>query len=129
MTTKTQFLNSNFEQTVTFVKSCWKEKMILLFHTIKAYRSYTPCSSSPSSSISTHMKNIIYYYSGLLHNPSVAKINSHNKVNNNCIYKKEKKYVDENDDVTAFGFDSDVMVLERPIPLVFISGEGLSATM
>jgi hypothetical protein len=75
------------------------------------------------------MKNIIYYYSGLLHNPSVAKINSHNKVNNNCIYKKEKKYVDENDDVTAFGFDSDVMVLERPIPLVFISGEGLSATM
>jgi hypothetical protein len=76
------------------------------------------------------MKNIIYYYSRLLHNPSVANINSHNKVNYNYIYKKKKtKYVDGNDDVTAFSFDSDVMVSERPVPLVFISGEGLSATM
>lgn len=103
--------------------------MILLLHTIKAYRSYTPCSSSPSSSISAHIKNIIYYYSGLLHDPSVPNINSYNKVNYNYIYKKKKKkYVDE-DDITAFAFDSDVMVLERPVPLVFISGEGLSATM
>jgi len=74
------------------------------------------------------MKNIIYYCSGVLHNPSVANVNSHNKVNYIYIHKK-KKYVDENDDVTAFAFDSDVMVLERPVPLVFISGEGLSATM
>ena len=74
------------------------------------------------------MKNIIYdYYSELLHNnPSIAKSNSHNKVNNN---NKKKKYVDNNDDITAFAFDSDVMVLEQPVPLVFISGEGLSTMM